>query len=169
MTILTARVPPQRRIHFMVPLAVTAAAPLILTAADPGLLLVAVLWAVSGAGAAYQLAANVAFVTAVPNARRAQAFGLVGTGLAAGQGAAILAAGVLAGLIGPGPTVAVFGIAGTLAALALAPAARAAFPTSAPAVVGSSAADGDPARTGERSGGRTGGQGTSAVADRRRP
>jgi MFS family permease len=121
MTILAARVRPERRTRWIAPLSVLASAPLLATAANPGLTAAAVLWAVAGAGSAYQLAANVAFVTAVPNAHRAQAFGLVATGLAAGQGAGLLAAAALADHIGPGPAVAVLGAAGTLAALALLP------------------------------------------------
>lgn len=125
MVVLTARVRPERRIRLMVPLSLLASLPLVATAADPGLLVTGLLWGLAGAGTAYQLAANVAFVTAVPNALRAQAFGLVGTGLAAGQGIGILAAGVLSEVLGPARTVAAFGVAGTAAALALARSTRA--------------------------------------------
>lgn len=125
MVVLTARVRPERRVRLMVPLSLLASLPLLATAADPGLLVTGLLWGLAGAGTAYQLAANVAFVTAVPNALRAQAFGLVGTGLAAGQGIGILAAGALSEVLGPARTVAAFGAAGTAAALALARSTRA--------------------------------------------
>jgi MFS family permease len=117
MTVL-ARVREPARL--LVPLAVLAAAPLIGCAADPGVAVTAVLWALSGAGSGYQLAANVAFVAAVPDARRGQAFGLVTTGLLAGQGAALLVAGALTSHHSPATVLAGFGVAGTAAALALA-------------------------------------------------
>lgn len=125
MVVLTARVRPERRVRLMVPLSLLASLPLAATAADPGLLVTGLLWGLAGAGTAYQLAANVAFVTAVPNALRGQAFGLVGTGLAAGQGIGILAAGALSEVLGPARTVATLGAAGTAAALALARSTRA--------------------------------------------
>lgn len=124
MTVLAARIPPERRLRWMAPLAVLAAAPLILTVAEPGLIAAGALWTVASAGSAYQLAANVAFVSAVPDTSRAQAFGLVATGLAAGQGIGILIAGALAQATAAGVSVAVFGVAGTVAAVALFPAAR---------------------------------------------
>jgi len=125
MTLITTRVPEsERRMRLLSPLAVLAAAPLILCVFNPGLPVTALLWAVSGAGSGYQLAADVAFVSAVPNSRRGQAFGLVSTGLLAGQGAALLAAGALAEAADPALVVAGFGAAGTAAALALAARSR---------------------------------------------
>jgi hypothetical protein len=121
MTVITVRVrEPDRRMRLLGPLAVLASAPLILCVFDPVLPLAGLLWAVSGAGSGYQLAANVAFVSAVPNSRRGQAFGLVSTGLLAGQGAALLVAGALAEAVSPSLVVAGFGLGGTVAALALA-------------------------------------------------
>ncbi len=116
---------PQRRLRLLTPLSVLAAAPLIGCAADPGLGWTALLWALSGVGVGYQLAANIAFVTAVPAHRRAQAFGLVSTGLLAGQGGAVLLAGTLAQTVNPALVVAGSGLAGTLAAVALGRASRA--------------------------------------------
>jgi MFS family permease len=120
MTVISRRVPPQRRIRLMGPLSFLAAAPFILCWADPPLPVTGLLWAVAGAGAGYQLAANTAFVIAVPNQHRSQAFGIVAAGLNAGQGAAILAAAALTELIPPATVVAGYGLAGTLAAAALA-------------------------------------------------
>jgi MFS family permease len=120
MTVISRRIPQQRRIRLMVPLSFLAAAPFILCWADPPLPATAALWALAGAGAGYQLAANTAFVTAVPNQHRSQAFGIVAAGLNAGQGTAILAAGALTELIPPATVVAAYGLAGTLAAAALA-------------------------------------------------
>jgi MFS family permease len=120
MTVISRRVPPQQRIRLMGPLSFLAAAPFILCWADPPLPVTGLLWALAGAGAGYQLAANTAFVTAVPNEQRSQAFGIVVAGLNAGQGAAILAAGALTQLMPPSTVVAGYGLAGTLAATALA-------------------------------------------------
>jgi len=53
------------------------------------------LWALAGAGGAYQLVAAATFVQALQPASRARAFGLAQSGLYAVQGL-----GILAGLIG---------------------------------------------------------------------
>ena len=49
----------------------------------PPLWAVVVLWALSGVGCAYQVAANAAFVAAVPPSERGQAFGLAQSGILA--------------------------------------------------------------------------------------
>ena len=64
---------------------------LIGSAADPPLWCVLLLWALAGAGGAYQLAAAAAFVQALRPATRARAFGLAQSGLYAVQGLGILA------------------------------------------------------------------------------
>jgi MFS family permease len=115
------RLPAPTRARLMYPMAIAAGLPLIACATHPNLLLSAALWAASGAGTAYELAANVAFVAAVPDTARAQAFGLVTAGLAAGQGAGVLAAGALAEQLSPDTTIALAGalaviVAGVLAA-----------------------------------------------------
>ncbi len=122
------------RLRLMYPLAILAGLPLAACALDPGPVLTTVLWAASGAASAYQLAANIAFVAAVPNTWRAQAFGLVATGMAAGQGAAVLAAGALADVLPPHLVVAAAGVAATAFAAVLAaraPAARPRVPAAA--------------------------------------
>jgi MFS family permease len=105
-----------RRVQLMPWLAILSTAPLIVFIADPTIPLATLLWLLAGAGTGYQVAANVAFVSAVPNERRAQAFGLVSSGLIAGQGAAILAAGALAERFTSPAVIAAFGIAGTCTA-----------------------------------------------------
>jgi len=117
---LTRWVPPDRRTRLIPPLAVLAAVPFLACATNPPLPVIWLLWLAAGAGTGYQLAANTAFVAAVPNERRAQAFGLVMTGLGLGQGAAIITAGLLAQATSPAFAVAGFGLVGTLAALTLA-------------------------------------------------
>jgi hypothetical protein len=77
------------------------------------------LWIVAGLGTGYQLAANVAFVSAVPARRRAQAFGMVSAGLAAGQGLGVVAGGALAEAMDPAVVVGAAGVVGLVAVLAL--------------------------------------------------
>jgi len=120
MTLITRIREPRQQMRLLAPLAVLAAAPLAACTLDPSPPVTALLWAVSGAGTGYQLAANTAFVAAVPNHRRGQAFGLVSTGLLTGQGAALLLAGALTEHLGPATVLAGSGLAGTLAALTLA-------------------------------------------------
>ncbi|GAA0275027.1 MFS transporter [Cryptosporangium japonicum] len=122
----------ERRSRLLEPLAVLAGVPLALCALAPGPVLTGVLWAVSGAGAAYQLAANVAFVRAVPDDSRAQAFALVAAGLVAGQGAGVLLAGALTAVMPSHLVVAGAGLLATLGALALWSAKQPATVTAAP-------------------------------------
>jgi MFS family permease len=112
-------VPGPRRLRLMTPLAILAAAALVPCLLDPPLPVVGLLWTVAGLGTGYQLAANVAFVSAVPAARRAQAFGMVSAGLAAGQGVGVVAAGALAEVVDPPVVVGGAGLAGLVAVLAL--------------------------------------------------
>jgi hypothetical protein len=99
-------------------MAMLSCAPLIGCAMRPPLAVVLALWILSGVGGAYQLAANAAFVQCVPAARRAQAFGLVQSGLLAVQGIGILIGGAAAERLGPEPVIALAGAAGlSLAAI----------------------------------------------------
>jgi len=108
---------PAARLRWMGPLAVLSCAPLVLCAFDPGLVGTWVLWAVAGAGSAYHLAANQAFVSGVPASARGQAMGIVQSGLIAFQGAAVLAAGAVAERVDPHVVVAGAGLLGVVAAL----------------------------------------------------
>jgi MFS family permease len=100
------------RIRSMGWMSMVACAPLIGAALHPPLWGVVTLWAISGAGSAYQLAANAAFVAAVPPSGRGQAFGLAQSGILAGQGLGILIGGAAAQVLGPEPVVAMAGVAG---------------------------------------------------------
>ncbi|MEU5876404.1 MFS transporter [Spirillospora sp. NPDC047279] len=103
---------PTNRIRAMGWMSMLACAPLIGAATHPPLWAVVVLWAVSGLGSAYQLAANAAFVAAVPPSGRGQAFGLAQSGILAGQGLGILIAGAGAQFLGVEAVVALAGILG---------------------------------------------------------
>ncbi|MHC1561219.1 MFS transporter [Actinomycetospora sp. C-140] len=119
--VLLARlVPPHARARLLGPLAVASCVPLVASALDPPLAGVIALWVLSGLFCAYQVPANAAFVAAVPDAHRGQAFGLAVTALRVTQGLGVLLAGLLAEITGPAPAVAVAGAAGVLVALACA-------------------------------------------------
>ncbi|MEV0586782.1 MFS transporter [Nonomuraea sp. NPDC050310] len=113
-------VTPSGRLRSMGWMAMLSCGPLIGCAMRPPLEIVLVLWVLSGIGGAYQLAANAAFVQAVPAERRGQAFGLVQSGLMAVQGIGILLGGLAAERLGPEPVVALAGVSGLTAAAVLA-------------------------------------------------
>lgn len=118
--VIARLVPPGRRDRLLGPLAVASCVPLIASALDPPLAVVVALWVASGLACAYQVPANAAFVAAVPDAHRGQAFGLAVTALRVTQGLGVLLAGVLAEATGPALAVAVAGGVGVLVALACA-------------------------------------------------
>jgi MFS family permease len=120
MPVLVMRVGPLTRLRWMGPMAFCACAVLTLTVLRPGLAVSMTIFALSGAFATYQVAANTAFVAKVPNERRAQAFGLANAGLIVGQGVAFLLAGAAAEVMPPATVVAVGGGLGAIAAFGLA-------------------------------------------------
>jgi sugar phosphate permease len=85
--------------------------------ARPDLILLLVILAVSGLLAAYQIAANAAFVLASPDDRRGQAYAIANGGMNLGQGLLYVLAGVAASAATPATVVAGSGLIG--AALAL--------------------------------------------------
>jgi MFS family permease len=107
---------PTARLRWMGPLAVAACGVLVLVAAAPGLAIVLVILAASGAFGAYQIAANAAFVRAVPAARRGRSFGLAQGGMNLGQGIVMILAGAAAQRLAPTVVVAVAGGAGVVCA-----------------------------------------------------
>lgn len=125
-------VAPARRMRLMGPLAVLSCAPLVACVTTPAWWVAGLLWFVSGLGSSYNLPANAAFVAAVPAGQRGQAFGLVGSGMAVGQGLALVLAGAAAELWSAGAVIAVAGAAGVCAALLL---ARALHRSAAPELV----------------------------------
>jgi MFS family permease len=117
-------VAPARRLRLMAPLAFLACAVLVLCALRPSLPVVLVVLFASGLASAYQLAANAAFVSAVPPEARGQAFGIVQAALSVGQGVAIVAAGAAAHVWPPAWVIAAAGALGAVTALSLAAGAR---------------------------------------------
>lgn len=120
MPVFTMRAGPLTRLRWMGPMACCACAVLTLTLLRPGLIVSMGIFALSGAFATYQVAANTAFVARLPNERRAQAFGLANAGLIVGQGLAFMAAGAAAEVVAPSTVIAVGGGLGALAACGLA-------------------------------------------------
>jgi hypothetical protein len=120
MPVYVAKVGPLTRLRWMGPMAFCACAVLMLTILRPGIAVSAAIFALSGAFATYQVAANTAFVGRVPNERRAQAFGLANAGLIVGQGVAILVAGAAVEVLPASTVVAVGGGLGAVAACGLA-------------------------------------------------
>jgi MFS family permease len=115
-------VPPARRQGLMGPLAVGACGLLVLCFLKPSLPLALLIIAGSGACASYQLAANAAFVAAVPPERRGQAFGLANGGMQVTQGLWIILAGAAASAnaVSPAAAIAISGGLGAVLAVTLA-------------------------------------------------
>jgi MFS family permease len=113
---LTRMAGPEARRHWMSPLAIGACAILITVAARPGLPVVLAILLASGLCDSFQVSANAAFVAAVPDQRRGQAFGLAVAGMNLGQGAAMILAGAAAQRFAPTAVIAVAGAAGAAAA-----------------------------------------------------
>jgi MFS family permease len=108
------------RQRLMGPLAIAACGLLLLCWLQPGLIAALVIIAGSGACASYQLAANAAFVAAVPSERRGQAFGLANGGMQVSQGLWIVLAGAVASANAISPAIAIAISGGLGAALAAA-------------------------------------------------
>ncbi len=103
---------PATRLRWMGPLAIASCAVLGVCLTHPGLPASLVIFAAAGALACYQVAANAAFVAAVPAARRGQAFGVANAGIRVGQGAWFVAAGAAAAALGPATVIALSGLVG---------------------------------------------------------
>jgi MFS family permease len=120
--VLGRLVPQARRQRLMGPLAIATCALLLLCSLHLGLAGALLIVAGSGVCASYQLAANAAFVAAVPPERRGQAFGLANGGMQVTQGLWIVLAGAAASsnAISPATAVAISGGLGAAVAVALA-------------------------------------------------
>lgn len=118
MLVLGRLVRPATRLRLLGPMAVAACAPLVLCALRPGLLAALLVWAAAGAASAYHMAASAAFVRAVPDRSRGQAFGLAVTALRVAQGSGVLLAGLAAEHADPSDVLAVAGAIGIVAAAA---------------------------------------------------
>jgi MFS family permease len=113
-------VAPATRLRSMGPLSVAASAVLVLFIWRPDLWVSLMILFASGLFAAYQLAANAAFVNAAPQEQRSQAFGLAQGGMSLGQGVVMVLAGAAADHHSPALIIAVCGAVGAVAALVIA-------------------------------------------------
>jgi MFS family permease len=111
-------VPEKSRAGALGPLAVLAGLPMILCLLRPGLIASVVIFGICGALAmSYQLQIGASFVQVVPDRHRAQALGVMSSGLITVQGLGALAAGALADVIAPAYVVALAGLAAVVVGL----------------------------------------------------
>ncbi len=89
-----------QRDRALVALVLAACLPLLLTPVLGTATALLVTWTVAGVGGTTNLIAGPAFVVRLPEARRAQAYGVAGTVLQGGQGLGLLVAGLLGDLLG---------------------------------------------------------------------
>lgn len=101
------------------PLVVAMGVPLLAMPFRPPLPLAALALLACGAGFAYQLGLQQAFLASLPERRRGQGFGLSTTGAMGGQGLTPAVTGAVAGVLGAGAGMAIAGAATIAAALAL--------------------------------------------------
>jgi predicted MFS family arabinose efflux permease len=113
-------VAPATRLRVMGPMAVGACGVLVLFFIKPDLAVSLLILVASGLCAAYQLAANAAFVSAAPKEQRSQAFGLAQGAMSLGQGVVMILAGAAAEHHSPARVIAVCGAVGAVVALAVA-------------------------------------------------
>ena len=112
-------VAPARRTRLAAVMAAAACGVLILFLLSPGLAGAAVILAVSGLFTGYIATAGASIFAVVPDRDRGKASGVIGAGMALGQGIAIVAAGVAAQHVTPEVTVACSGALGVVAAATL--------------------------------------------------
>jgi MFS family permease len=120
MVVFTRVVRPPDRLRWMGPMAVAACLILVTCLARPGLPGLLAIVAGSGLLAAYQIAANAAFVLAAPDDRRGQAYAIANGGMNLGQGVLYVLAGVAASVTTPAVAVAGSGLIGAALACWLA-------------------------------------------------
>ena len=113
-------VAPPTRLRFIGPLAISTCAIMVFFFWRPGLAVSLLILVASGLCAAYQLAANAAFVSAAPQEQRSQAFGLAQGGMSLGQGIVLILAGAAAEHFAPARVIAVCGAVGAVVALGVA-------------------------------------------------
>ena len=113
-------VAPATRLRVMGPMAVGACGVLVLFFTKPDLAVSLLILVASGLCAAYQLAANAAFVSAAPKEQRSQAFGLAQGAMSLGQGVVMILAGAAAEHHSPARVIAVCGAVGAVVALVVA-------------------------------------------------
>jgi len=116
--LFTRFVPAERRTALLGPLMVASCVPLLVCLVKPGLVPSIALFVVAGAlGTAVMIQATASFARGVPDDNRAQALGLVQSGVATIQGLSPLLAGAVADVLGTARVVGLVGILGLLIAV----------------------------------------------------
>ncbi len=113
-------VSPARQARLSFPLALLLAAPLICFVAQPPVIIAVGLCFVSAIGASYHLGLQHRFLDVVPLQVRAQAFGLIYSGIPALQGIMFTLAGAVVAVGTPSGVIALFGLASGISTVALA-------------------------------------------------
>ncbi len=113
--VVTRWVRPDRNLWLLGPLAIAACLVLVFTVLSPGIAVTCALWGISGLFSAFQVPANTAYGTWVPDAVRGQAFGLASTAVRGAQGLGIALAGFAAEFAPVPIVIAVFGLLGVAA------------------------------------------------------
>jgi MFS family permease len=116
---LITKLAPGLRLRLMGPLAAASGLPLVICVAQPGLVVSCLMFALSGAAAAYMVVAPPAFIQATPVAERGQAIGLMSSGAIAAQGVAVALGGVLADRVSSAGALGIAGIATIVVGTAL--------------------------------------------------
>jgi MFS family permease len=111
---------PQTRLRLMGPLAIATCGALVLFFLRPDFAAALIILFASGGFGAYQIAANAAFVRAVPAHWRARAFGLAQGGMSLGQGTLLVLAGAAAEHLAPSTVIAIAGVVGVVCAAGVA-------------------------------------------------
>lgn len=117
MLLLTRLVRPDSRLRLIPLLTVLSCAVLVVCAVTRDVAGTLVVLVACGGFAAYQTVAAAAFVRAVPDAARGQAFGLASTGIRVAQGIGVVLAGLAAQRWQPSLVVATFGAVGAVVAV----------------------------------------------------
>ena len=112
-------VDPKRRLRLMGPLAIVACGLLSFCFVAPPLAASMIIFAAATSCSAYQLAANAAFVAAVPSSWRGRAFGLANAGINVGQRLWLAAAGAAASAVSPAVVIGASGVIGAVVAATL--------------------------------------------------
>jgi predicted MFS family arabinose efflux permease len=118
--VFTRATPPEARTQLLGWLAMLCCMPLAFCSLRPPLWVVLILWALAGAGTAYQLVIAAAVGQAIRDDLRPGALQMAQSGLVAAQALGFVAAGAVAEFIGPQAAVALAGLLGLTAAAVLA-------------------------------------------------
>ncbi len=111
------RLPPDRRLALLGPLAVLSSLVLVPTGWQPPVLVVVLLWTASGAASAHDIVTQATFVAEAPDEQRGHAVGVAIASLRSAQGAGIIVGGLAAQASSPSLVIAVVAAIGSVVAV----------------------------------------------------